>query len=63
MIDTKKTTDSKKTTDTKKTTNYELAIEEYEDWDSGEVPWDLKDVNVTTLKIKVNFTKNTSKYF
>jgi hypothetical protein len=50
-------------TDTKKITIYELEIEEYEDWDSGEVPWNLKDVNTTVPIIKVNLKKNISKYF
>ena len=50
-------------TDTKKTTVYEVEIAEYEDWDSGEVPWNLKDVNTTVPIIKVNLKKNISKYF
>ena len=50
-------------TDTKKTTVYEVEIAEYEDWDSGEVPWNLKDVNITVPIIKVNLKKNISKYF
>ena len=50
-------------TDTKKITSYELEIEEYEDWDSGEVPWNLKDVNITVPIIKVNLKKNVSKYY